>query len=56
MIHTKKKIDGVQHWGYGKRFEYQPKVPKMGDKVKIEKKLIKPKKGGKNHVPGAGTY
>ena len=28
----------------------------MGDKVKIEKKQIKPKKGGKNHVPGAGTY
>jgi len=30
-------------------------VPKEGEKLKMEKKLKKPKKP-KNHVPGPGTY
>ncbi len=30
-------------------------MPKEGEKLKMEKKLKKPKKP-KNHVPGPGTY
>ncbi len=56
MIQDKTKGNyGKQFWGFGKRFPYDPNVPKMGDKLKVEKKPAKPKKG-KNHVPGPGTY
>ena len=54
-MNQKKGKDGVQHWGYERRFKYNPKVPKEGEKVKIEKVQGKPKRG-KTFKPGPGAY
>ena len=55
MDNKRKGKDGIQHWGFSKRFDYQPKVPKKGDKLKMTKKPKKAPKP-KNHVPGPGKY
>ncbi len=30
----KKGPDVKQHWGFKRRFEYQPEIPKKGEKIK----------------------
>ena len=49
-----KPATGVQHWGYLRRFSYDPTVPKAGDKVKLDDKGGKPKR--KTFKPGPGQY
>lgn len=47
--------DGIQHWGFSRRFNYDVEVPRAGDKVKMAKKPGKKQKP-KNGKPGPGRY
>ena len=56
MIHKKNGgKDGIQHWGFKRRFNYDVKVPRAGEKVKMEKKPGKKTKP-KGAAPGPGRY
>jgi hypothetical protein len=58
MIHKKKGgKDGIQHWGFSRRFRYDPRPGRAGEKWKppVPKKL-KGKNKPKTAKPGPGRY
>jgi hypothetical protein len=54
--HKSKGADGIQHWGFKKRFPYDALVPKKGEKVKMDTAPTGGKKKGKTFKPGPGAY
>ena len=46
----------MQHWGFKKRFDYDPNVPKKGERLKPDAMKGVTQKKRKSAKPGPGAY